>query len=296
MKTIANALLFLFVLVAAPLLAANTPERPSSPPAISGGAEARHLMTRSPIVPEDPTVDPLAPIFPGAGFDAFGFDDNATVNGGFLFIPPDPIGAAGVDRLIAVVNAGIEARTKTGTLIFRSSLQSFFSAAAGNLGSFSFDPKIIYDHYADRFVVVALEQTDTGYGDPSDESRILLAVSHTASPATATAADWYFHVINAKLTLGAGATWADYPGPRGGRGGHVHHGQPVPLHLERGFLRLPAVDRRQGPRSAASTPAARPRHRSTTPTWARSRASRPRPCPARSCRPAAPDRASAPSC
>ena len=48
---------------------------------------------------------------PGIGFLAFNFDDNATENGGFVFIPPDPIGSAGLDRLIGVVNAGIECRT-----------------------------------------------------------------------------------------------------------------------------------------------------------------------------------------
>ena len=49
-------------------------------------------------------------------FEGFGFDDNATENGGFRFIPPDPIGAAGKSRVIAVVNTMIESRTKGGTL------------------------------------------------------------------------------------------------------------------------------------------------------------------------------------
>ena len=58
----------------------------------------------------------------GATFEGFGFDDNATENSGVFAIPPDPSGAAGSDRVIAVVNIMIEARTKVGVLLFRDSL------------------------------------------------------------------------------------------------------------------------------------------------------------------------------
>ena len=54
----------------------------------------------------------------GVAFDGFDFDDNSTETG-FLLIPPDPIGAAGTDRVIAVVIVMIEARTKTGALIWK---------------------------------------------------------------------------------------------------------------------------------------------------------------------------------
>lgn len=147
-------------------------------------------------------------------FEGFDFDDNAFENSGFLFIPSDPIGAAGTDRVIAVVNTMIEARDKTGTLLWRDSLEDFFAPAPapGVLGTFAFDPKVVYDHYEDRFVVVTLERNDTADGDPSNESRILLAVSKTGSPASPTAADWFYHAIDSKTTVGAMPCWADYPG------------------------------------------------------------------------------------
>ena len=148
----------------------------------------------------------------GATFEGFGFDDNATENGGFVFIPPDTMGAAGTDRLIAVVNTMIEARTKAGALLWRDSLADFFSPLAGaTLGTFTFDPKVVYDQFEDRFVVVTLEQNDTFDGDSSNESRILLAVSKTATPASATAVDWNYHAIDSKTTIGVDH-WADYPG------------------------------------------------------------------------------------
>jgi hypothetical protein len=61
-------------------------------------------------------------------------------------------------------------------------------------------------------VVVTLELTDTGDGDPASESRILLAVSKTSAPASATSSDWYYHAIDSKTNIGGTDTWADYPG------------------------------------------------------------------------------------
>lgn len=149
----------------------------------------------------------------GITFEGFNFDDNATENGGYLFIPPDPIGAVGTDRVIAVVNTMIEARDKGGTLLFRDSLEHFFAHHIHPPLTFTFDPKVIYDQYEDRFVVVTLERVDTGNNpDPGNESRILLAVSKTGTPATATSADWVYHDIDAEMSIGGSDYWADYPG------------------------------------------------------------------------------------
>ena len=150
-----------------------------------------------------------------ATFEGFGFDDNPIENGGFFFIPPDAIGAAGRDRLIGVVNTMIEARTKEGTLIWRDSLRDFFTTLTPL--TFTFDPKVIYDQYEDRFLVVALELVIGGAPiDPGNISRILLAVSKTGKPATATAADWHYHAIDSKdSALFDGSSFdvlADYPG------------------------------------------------------------------------------------
>ncbi len=67
-----------------------------------------------------------------------------------------------------------------------------------------FDPKAIYDQYAGRFLVVALERQDP----PSNTSRILLAVSDDSDPN----GSWYFHAINSKININGNDTWADYPG------------------------------------------------------------------------------------
>jgi len=198
------------------LLPAFAQPKEFRPDQISGGAEASLLAPRvKNVVPfaTSPTRGPNpAGFIPGIGFLAYNFDDNILETGS-MFVPPDPCGAAGPDRLLAVVNAGIECRDKVGNLIFRDSLHDFFlPLGPQNLGTLCFDPKVVYDQYQGRFVVVALERWLTSAGDPSDESRILVAVSTTPSPSTTTPADWYFMAIDSKMNIGGIDYWADYPG------------------------------------------------------------------------------------
>jgi hypothetical protein len=135
----------------------------------------------------------------------FGFDTNGVENG-FNLIPPDPSGAAGRERLVAVVNAMIEVRTKAGNLTYRDSLKDFFSIlGTSQAGNSYFDPKVVYDEHAQRFVVVGLER-NAG----ASISRILLAVSKNELPVAAN--DWYMAAINSALTISGVNSWADYPG------------------------------------------------------------------------------------
>ncbi len=217
LRTLAVALLasacFATPLCAAPTLTAETPQ-------ISGGGEAsgRPLVIEEPEAGAYPAPGRLHRLASphgvvGPSFEGFGYDDNFTENG-FRTIPPDPMGAAGTDRLVAVVNSMIEARDKTGGLIFRDALKDFYAPLAGcAILSFPFDPKVVYDQYAGRFVVVVLERANAGTNPaPGNLSRILVAVSKTSTPATATAADWWFHCIDSKVTVAGIEYWADYPG------------------------------------------------------------------------------------
>lgn len=184
---------------------------------ISGGAEFNLLLQEainsgnSDLFRPSDLGPPIASAIEGANFLGFNFDDNATENSGFVFIPPDPSGAAGTDRVISVVNTMIECRSKTGTLIFRDALRDFFTSLAPTTPTF--DPKVIYDQYENRFLVVTLEQVQSGSNpNAGNISRILLAVSKTGSPATATTTDWYYQAIDSKVTLSGVDLWADYPG------------------------------------------------------------------------------------
>ncbi|MEE8339651.1 MAG: hypothetical protein V3R56_05865 [Xanthomonadales bacterium] len=145
------------------------------------------------------------------GFDGTGWGDNGTETG-FVFIPPDPHAAAGPDHLVSVVNVMIQIRDKyTGASLFLDSLQDFFTGGLGlgGLGTdgpetFTFDPKVLYDQYEDRWVVITLEQT----GRPSNTSRMFVAVSDDENPM----GDWYMTVFDSSITIGRTEFWADYPG------------------------------------------------------------------------------------
>jgi hypothetical protein len=170
--------------------------------------------TALPAAPTPTVPEPLAPPV-GPTIEGLNFDDNATNTGGSIFIPPDPIGAVGPDHLVSIVNASIEWHTKAGVEqnsqgigrgVSGTAVDSFFAPLAP-VNSL-FDPKVIYDQHAGRFVVVALELQDVTRGDSTDTSRILLAVSDDSDPN----GTWYFHAINSKINLGGLDRWADYPG------------------------------------------------------------------------------------
>lgn len=139
-------------------------------------------------------------------FDAANFDSNPTYNTGFYVIPPDPSGAVGASHVVDAVNSLVEFYTKTGTRTFIASLKSFF-ASLGPL-TLTFDPKIVYDPYANRFVLVVIERTDTALGDASNTSRIFVGVSDDGDPN----GTWFVTQIDALTNIAGADRWIDYPG------------------------------------------------------------------------------------
>ncbi|MFN9991942.1 MAG: choice-of-anchor J domain-containing protein [Phycisphaerales bacterium] len=118
--------------------------------------------------------------------------------------PPDPTVAVGPNHVVVTVNMAIAFYDKnTGSETFRTNLNNaggFF----GDLGAqgFTFDPKVIYDHYAQRFVMVVLE-----YYNP-DQSWIDIAVSDDSDPN----GTWYRYRTDAVIDIGGSTVWWDFPG------------------------------------------------------------------------------------
>ena len=212
-RLLSATLLMIFGGLNQSLWAVEPTELTMEPPVpIGPGPSMRSDMPLGP--PTTPAPDPLAPPA-GSLFEGININDDATNTGGFLFIPPDPIGAAGPNHLVSIVNTSIEWHTKAGALQnsqgiglgpFATAVGSFFEPLAP--ANALFDPKVIYDQHAGRFVVVALERQDVTNGDPADTSRILLAVSDDSDPN----GTWFFHAINSNINLGGVDRWADYPG------------------------------------------------------------------------------------
>ncbi len=129
------------------------------------------------------------------------FANNAAVNSGSVFIPPDSHAASGPGHIVSVSNTVIQFHTNATTPVqtLNSSLQSFFSALTP--ANATFDPKVVYDTYTNRWVVVTLELTAT-------TSRIFVAASDDADPN----GTWFATAINAVENIGGNNCWMDYPG------------------------------------------------------------------------------------
>lgn len=129
------------------------------------------------------------------GFDAIGDIDGAT--------PGDPTGALGDSYYLMAVNFSYALYDLDGVaLVGPSPLNSLDPSLSGEL---AFDPKVVYDQYADTFVLVFVVQDDT--------PRTSLIVA--AAVPDATAADigtWCVSIFEGDMVAGDGAQWADYPG------------------------------------------------------------------------------------
>jgi len=138
-------------------------------------------------------------VFPGTGsspatnFPAIG--DNNTV------IPPDMGGAVGPNHFLTVLNSQVNIQDKFGTTItnFPVSLNAFFLAMCTCFNGFNvFDPKVLYDPFDMRWIIVAPANSNSG------ASALLIAASDTSDPTQTwqSAAFW----VDSTHT-----NWFDYP-------------------------------------------------------------------------------------
>jgi len=129
-------------------------------------------------------------------------DAEAAVNQGGGSIPPDPMIAVGLNHIVTVVNSSVEVHSKSGTQLASMALDTFFSTFT--LAGGTFDPKVRYDQYRDRFVIVALD----GNSGTAGNSQILVAVSDDDDPI----GTWYQQSIPSVIDIGGTDHWADFPG------------------------------------------------------------------------------------
>lgn len=118
------------------------------------------------------------------------------------FTPPDCTLGVGPQHVLASVNSDLACYSKAGAQLFRVPLTTFFKPVLPQ-GAVIFDPRLAYDHYAGRYIVVAAARV----GSPAG-SWIMLGVSQTPNPLGA----YWIWALNARLD-GSTLTnnWADYP-------------------------------------------------------------------------------------
>lgn len=123
-------------------------------------------------------------------------------------IPPDNGTAAGPNHVVEMVNSSWRAFTKTGTaatvLIPFCGSGGWWSSVLPSGVTHCFDPKILYDQFSGRWVMLAVAQRESPQG-----SWYLLATSWTSDPT----GNWCIWALDATLD-GSNPTsnWADYPG------------------------------------------------------------------------------------
>ena len=116
--------------------------------------------------------------------------------------PPDCSMAVGPSHVIVAANVSMACYTKTGSLVFNIPDLATFLGSAVPAGAKLFDPKLFYDHYAGRYVLVICAVRTSPAG-----SWIIIAASNTSNPS----GTWTMYNLNAASSLGGVSSWADYP-------------------------------------------------------------------------------------
>lgn len=119
------------------------------------------------------------------------------------YIPPDPYIAVGPQHVMGVDNSRFRIWDKSGNLLKTININQWFATALA--GADAFDPKVQYDHFNKRWIMVWLDQNDP----PNQRGYFLVSVSDDSIPL----GTWYNWAISSSLngTTETG-TWADYQG------------------------------------------------------------------------------------
>ncbi len=146
-------------------------------------------------VPEDAPAGP-GPAAPATTASFEGIPQTA-------FRPPDCTTAAGPNDVMVAVNTDLAGYTKAGVQRFRWPNTTTLFGPVLPSGSSIFDPRVAYDHYARRWIVVAGARRAAPAG-----SWIMVAVSQGTDPA---GAYWVWALDAALDGSAASNNWADYP-------------------------------------------------------------------------------------
>ena len=163
---------------------------------------ARQYEAETPFV--NPFLKPQSvadlPYIEGVVTESINYDQNGVLAG--ESIPPDNAGAVGPDHFVITINSSVEWYEKISRQrLYQESLDTLFKVNAPQYGLF--DPRVLWDPYDQRFVIIAIEQDDN-----SKTSILHLAVSQTTNPQDG----WYFQRIDTRLEINGKSTWTDFPG------------------------------------------------------------------------------------
>jgi len=116
------------------------------------------------------------------------------------YIPPDPTIAAGPEHIIICANSTFKILDKEGNVLKSISAASWWAPAWPDENG---DPQVIYDHYANRWILVWMQVNST-----AQTAGNLIAYSDDESPL----GTWYMYRLDTKMhgTVQSNS-WGDYP-------------------------------------------------------------------------------------
>lgn len=117
-------------------------------------------------------------------------------------IPPDPHMAVGTNHIMVIVNSSFRIFDKQGNLLAEKNADAWYGALIS--GVFSFDPKVLFDHFHNRWIMVWLDQNDS----PA-RGNLILSVSDDDNPMGL----WYNWALPSNLNGSTNVgNWTDYQG------------------------------------------------------------------------------------
>lgn len=116
------------------------------------------------------------------------------------FIPPDPTIAAGPEHIIICANSTFKILDKSGNVLKSIAASVWWAPAWPDENG---DPQVIYDHYAQRWVLVWMQVNST-----AQTAGNLIAYSDDSNPL----GTWYMYRLDTKMHGSVPSnTWGDYP-------------------------------------------------------------------------------------
>ncbi|HXF36622.1 MAG TPA: hypothetical protein VNO17_05505 [Actinomycetota bacterium] len=145
-----------------------------------------------------PAAGPRQPV------STFGFD--AILNRPPFAVPADPTGALGTTWFLAAVNVHVAVYDRSGTPApaFDPPVR-LLGLASFPRGTIDFDPKVVYDHYAQHFVLLFLAVNDR-------RERGWIVVATAPDEGVDDPGAWCVRKFPGDPVPGDGRQWPDYPG------------------------------------------------------------------------------------
>jgi hypothetical protein len=165
-------------------------------------------------------IVPLLAPFGSSGTGPASFEPGLSISQGFgSFIPSDSNIAVGPSQIISTTNVSLAINNKSSPfiqIVGPTNIYTFWGAnVVPNVGAFGsgdniFDPWIVYDQFASKFVFTTVRNDSRAANPVNYKAYVLMAISKTSTPTTLTSIDWDYYIYDRTQNVGVNPTFPDY--------------------------------------------------------------------------------------